>query len=514
MRANDERQAGPGDAHDEQGSALVLVLIMIVMLTGVTLVLAEAARSQKMAGQGSRERAAMLAAADVGIGKGLAALLAMSEEERLLLPEGSGWTTLVGGADVTATQNDAWVQVQRDGTRFRIRSYGVGGVANEELRAIELVAQIEEDERPGIKGAGAGAIVGLGGFATKGTIDIDGNDYDMEGNLRTDANARHSPAFVTTGEGSAISIGGNSKVAGGGNTTFSKGTEGESIDTDSTVWVAEDTLGNTNPSRNDAAWDADGYDNDDDGEIDEDDEGDDRSGWASDSYDNDGDGIDDEDGFPMDPGALVGATAAELKSAAIAGGTYFRKNGNTLEQHDGTSFTGVTYASWVASADAADGGDIVVLEGPDDTDFGQVDLPNNGASGKPSMFVAMNQEFSEGSDAEWWDHNTAIGPVHVAGASGTYLGAFTADRINKFNSNDTIRGGIFAYGNITDDGTDDGEQNSTDNVGNGSATIQFSSEALGNLPRPTVEPVPPLPRISVWRELGFDDLTTQRAALR
>src|SRR5690606_27820356 len=159
----DERREGAPD--DERGSALVLVMIMVVMLSGATILLAQSAQTQRLAARASSDRETQLLLADVGLGKGLANLLAMDSGDRDGLS--TDWEDAVGAAPSGVDWDDfdpsdsahranlgagAWVQWRREGSGFfRLRAYGVQGGG---ARQLELLASVDEPPVRPMRGYG------------------------------------------------------------------------------------------------------------------------------------------------------------------------------------------------------------------------------------------------------------------------------------------------------------------------------------------------------------------------
>lgn len=459
----DERREG---APDERGSALVLVLIMIVMLSGATILLAQSAQTQRIAAQASSDRELQLLLADIGLGKGLGSLLAMDPGERDALstdwedaigagPSGVMWDEFDPSDSAHRANLDAgaWVQWRREGSGFfRLRAYGV---QSDGARQLELLASVSEPPVRPMRGYGTGAIVGLGSFKTNGALTVDGRDHRPDGTLRTDSEAQHVPGFTITG---TLNQGGASKVGGGTQAPSKNPSEGNGVDSSSSaVYVTEDEDGGTQQHAS----------------------------------------------FPKAAGQLFGQeNNLALKQHAIGAGTFFTLNGGTLEQYGPSGFTGVTYDAWLNTADAKDGGDIIYIEGPDNTDFGQIDLPDNGGSAaspsKPSILFIQNSEWTASNWEDhltcgFNDHNTKAGPIHV---KGTFKGVLVGDEITKMNGNGRLIGAVFAYNN---------EGTTISHIGNGTFDVLFSSEVLGDLPGPSQNAVPPIPRVTFWRELKPGD---------
>lgn len=539
--------------HPEQGqrgSALVLVMLLSLLLSGIVISLSVAVTTQSRNSVEGTLHQQRLDNAENGLAKAMVRVQAATADYT-----NAPWTTYVSGnvEDVgvgsSGSYDDgAYVTIEKiDGgtasppTTFRLRATGIvpgkDPVPSQagQRRVIELIFEVGTDPPPPIGGPGMGAVVGRGDFDFSGNITLDGRDHNPDGTLVA-SGGRHVPGLNITG---SATLGGSVNVGGGamhhtGGVNEAPGitpTKGIGYVENSNSWDKEDKLDdeiNKDGIDNDGDGDfdgtdsndefkdwvtSDGYDNDGDGTIDEADEYSDEGNWKDDKIDNDGDGVIDEDGFPMMYSGLLGQkTPHDLKTYARDNGTLFRytsKSPAGIYRHDGKDWVldgggnKISYSTWQASKDAQDGGDIILIEGKDNNDLKSLDLPDNG-SGKPSLLIVQNYEFTKGwredgshKDSEslkhakhsdpMTDHNITVGPVHV---NGTFKGLFIADKITNMNGNGTLIGSVVAYNRWNDS-----------QFGAGNFKILFSSEVLKSLPGASTANSPPFTRVLNWREV-------------
>lgn len=351
----------------EQGAALIMAVIFVLMLVSFTFLVLRSYRAQSSNAIFRASTSVAFDAADMGVAKGKLILTA----DPTPYTDGQLYTLAANVDNATITVQE--INNQTNPFTFRLLSTGTNG---QETRTIELILQLEQDKQP-LAAPGMGAVIANGSLALLGNIQIDGNDHDPSGNLGGMGN--DAPGIVTTG---LVSQGGSSDVGGGGQALGGSPTEGVGIDTNATVWEKEGSgVGGTGNSADD-----------------------------TDGVDNDGDGVADENGFPNRPAAVFGmANEDSLKAQASADGTYFT---NTTD-----------YDNWMSSTTAAQrGGKIIYLEVPNGSNLGQFNLPHNPPPAKASILIVAGADPTQ--------HNTTIGPVHIQNDFQGFVIADTYNKVN------------------------------------------------------------------------------------
>lgn len=415
-----------------QGTALVVVVVILVLAAGIASSVALAAQTGGNASVTQDAMAAVLQVADNAEAKALVRLkrdLATYKARTLNAPFQLYPTAgAEDGATVTGTRIG---QPSPTSNIFELRARAT---VRRQTRSVVIIVRIDEAPPTPLSGPGLGAVIANGTIRVNGNITIDGRDHAPDGTLGGTTNV---PGVLAVG---VINQGGSSQIGGGTQAPSGSPTEGNGIDTSTTVWVRESVASGS------AADDSDGVDDD-------------------------GDGIIDENGFPTRPSGLFNLPdEAGLKARAAADGTFFTSKAD--------------YNTWLAAQTTPQdrGGKIIYIEVAPNTDIGQLNLPDNPPPARPNLFIVAGT----GSPPSG---NTVAGPVHV---NGLFQGVFIGDQIDHVNGNGKIVGSVV---------TMNPQASRLSHFGNGAASIRFSSEVIANLPGPSDPNAAPTASLLSWREV-------------
>jgi len=412
-------------AEGEEGTGLLVALIMVSLLVTVGGAVALSTTFQSNYSLEAEYRSAALVVADNGLAKGKAMLLAdLAAGTDAFVSLTPSNTTLVH----TFTEDDATVEVYHvstSGSRLTFRMLSAGSFSNA-TRSVEVVISGTRNSSPS-QGPALAAVLAQGDIDVTGNILINGNDHDPDG----------------TSGGAGVDVDGV-KLFGG-----------------SLAWTGNPDVGGngTAPNRLDAGDENQTFTNND---STFDPEGP-SPGLGDDGIDNDLDGWADENGFPQYAGEFVKQDDdIGLRTRAQNQGTYFTNKSD--------------YDSWMSSATPAErGGKVIMIEipppapGDPDVSLGQFDLPHNPPPAEPSIVVVQYQPADPGDPPQ---RGIEVGPIHVKN-EGTrqFQGLFMTDVIKNTNGNGSIVGAVVSFGGAN-----------KPHFGNGGADILFSSEVLANLP--------------------------------
>ena len=373
----------------EQGSAYAVALILAFTLAGSVGVLVVAGNNQSRSSLANEWHQRSALVADNGLAKAKVILLSNPA-----LHQGNTNPDPTDASNLIFTEDDAQVYAQNmTGAVSSPWTYLVTSVGthNDSVRELQMVLRLEQTPSTPLRGPALGAIVAAGDVNLTGSIVVNGNDHDREGNPTSGFDA---PGVVTT---TGVNLSGSSTVGGNGTAPAKSksAADGTHFDSSTTIWGPAEA--NT-----------------------------------SDGIDDDGDGIIDEDGnFPANPGKVFGLSdESDLRASAQATNTYFTSK--------------AAYDAWLAGASASDrSGKVIYVEIPaaDSGTLGQFDLPNNPAPAHDPSLVIVSREPVSGTIA----HDLVLGPLHVEGGNGTFQGMLVTDSIDKVNGNVDIIGSIFAF---------------------------------------------------------------------